>query len=381
MEKNTKIAVQKSGRLSFYVVNAIADGCTKREPGDIFISIAGTVGKPIITHIKCCIHDGFVWFPFLKQNSEFLYYIFMSGQPYLGLGKMGTQLNLNTETIGDIKIPIPPLTEQQAIATYLDEKCGEINRAIDVQKKKIDLLNELKQTIITDTVTKGLDPDIPMKDSGVEWIGEIPAHWEKMNMRFLISDYKAGPFGSSLITNNLLDDGNILVYTPEHIAKGETELPNNLYLPNIRKEEMSQFVVNKGNILIPIVGSLGRAMIIEEDMPTGIINQRLAKFNLKKDMINPKYFLYYFAKSQISETYNILNSRGSIIVNLTKQIIYDMPFVLPPLKEQVIIVNYLDKKTAAIDIQIIKAKRHIELLEELKQSIITEAVTGKIKVC
>lgn len=77
----------------------------KRYPGDIFISIAGTVGKPIISSIKCCIHDGFVYFPYLKNmNTEFLYYIFMSGQPYLGLGKLGTQLNLNTETIGNIYI-------------------------------------------------------------------------------------------------------------------------------------------------------------------------------------------------------------------------------------------------------------------------------------
>lgn len=364
--------------------------CTEVFPGDLLISrlnepIARTCIVPDLGYRIVVAVDNVIYRPETSfYDKRFIMYQ-MNCSPYAEnaffIARGSTMPRISRTMLGAIKLCVPPLSEQQAIATYLDEKCGEINRAIDVQKKKIDLLNELKQTIITDAVTKGLDPDIPMKDSGVEWIGEIPAHWEKMNMRFLISDYKAGPFGSSLITNNLLDDGDILVYTPEHIAKGETELPNNLYLPNIRKEEMSQFVVNKGNILIPIVGSLGRAMIIEEDMPTGIINQRLAKFNLKKDMINPKYFLYYFAKSQISETYNILNSRGSIIVNLTKQIIYDMPFVLPPLKEQVIIVNYLDKKTAAIDIKIIKAERHIELLEELKQSIITEAVTGKIKVC
>ena len=125
----------------------------KREPGDIFISIAGTVGKPIITHIKCCIHDGFVWFPYLKQNSEYLYYIFMSGQPYLGLGKMGTQLNLNTDTIGDIKIPVPPLAEQQAIAAHLDKECEKIAAQISKANRRIELLEELKQSIITEAVT------------------------------------------------------------------------------------------------------------------------------------------------------------------------------------------------------------------------------------
>ena len=91
-------------------------------PGSLFLSIAGSVGKPIITKIKVCIHDGFVYFPEYKQNTKFLYYIFYSEQPYIGLGKMGTQLNLNTDTVGAIKIPIPPLCEQQKIADYLDKQ-------------------------------------------------------------------------------------------------------------------------------------------------------------------------------------------------------------------------------------------------------------------
>lgn len=196
--------------------------------------------------------------PICKSNKVFSYYLLQTAlKCYKGLYSTTTINQLTKGVIGQIYVSYPPFHEQQAIATYLDEKCGKINRAINVQKKKIDLLNELKQTIITNTVTKGLSPNAPMKDSGVEWIGKIPKHWRKMNLRFLITDYKAGPFGSSLITNSLLDDGDILVYTPEHIAKGTTDIPNNLYLPNYRKEEMSQFIVNKGNIIIPIVGSLG----------------------------------------------------------------------------------------------------------------------------
>lgn len=126
----------------------------KRFPGDIFISIAGTVGKPIISSIKCCIHDGFVYFPYLKNmNTEFLYYIFMSGQPYLGLGKMGTQLNLNTETIGNIDIPYPPITDQAAIASYLDHKCATIDTSISNAQHQIELLQEYKQSLITEVVT------------------------------------------------------------------------------------------------------------------------------------------------------------------------------------------------------------------------------------
>ena len=125
----------------------------KRHPGDIFISIAGTVGKPIITKIDCCIHDGFVWFPNLKFSSELLYYIFKSGRPYLGLGKMGTQLNLNTETIGNIRIPVPPESEQQQIVDLVEAMLRPIDSAISKARREIELLQELKQTTITEAVT------------------------------------------------------------------------------------------------------------------------------------------------------------------------------------------------------------------------------------
>lgn len=129
----------------------------KRFPDDIFLSIAGTVGKAIITKIKCCIHDGFVWFKNLNYNSELLYYIFESGQPYLGLGKMGTQLNLNTDTVGNIPIPYMSNDEQQQIADYLDKKTAEIDSTINKFKVQIDKLKEYRQALITEVVTGKID--------------------------------------------------------------------------------------------------------------------------------------------------------------------------------------------------------------------------------
>ena len=126
----------------------------KRYPGDIFISIAGTVGKPIISNIKCCIHDGFVYFPNMEGiNVEYLYYIFLSGQPYLGLGKMGTQLNLNTETIGNIYIPSPNIVEQTKIVCFLCQKCSEIDALISIKQQKIEKLKDYKKSLIFECVT------------------------------------------------------------------------------------------------------------------------------------------------------------------------------------------------------------------------------------
>jgi len=126
---------------------------TKLEPNDLFLSIAGSVGKPIITKIQCCIHDGFVWFLNLTFNKEYLYYIFKIGQCFFGLGKMGTQLNLNSDTVGMILLPIPPLEEQKKIVAHLDEKTSIIDKSISIEERRIGLLKEYRQSIISQVIT------------------------------------------------------------------------------------------------------------------------------------------------------------------------------------------------------------------------------------
>ncbi len=127
------------------------------EPGRLFLSIAGSVGKPMITNIKCCIHDGFVYFPYYDHSQEFLYYIFYSGQPYLGLGKLGTQLNLNTDTVGDIKISLPPRQEQQEIVEYLHVETKKLDRMCYAINSAINKLNEYRTALITAAVTGKID--------------------------------------------------------------------------------------------------------------------------------------------------------------------------------------------------------------------------------
>lgn len=127
------------------------------EPGTLFLSIAGTVGKPMITNIKCCIHDGFVYFPYLTINPEFLYYIFLSGKPYLGLGKMGTQLNLNTDTVGGIKIAMPSDSEQAEIVSYLEGEMLKLDKMVEKVTSAKEKLEEYRAAIITSAVTGRID--------------------------------------------------------------------------------------------------------------------------------------------------------------------------------------------------------------------------------
>lgn len=127
------------------------------EPGAIFLSIAGSVGKPIITRIKCCIHDGFVYFPQFNGSADFLSYVFSSGRVYDGLGKLGTQLNLNTETVGSIRVPWPPVVEQELVAAHLDSELRKFDIAISRHEREIDLLREYRTRLVADVVTGKLD--------------------------------------------------------------------------------------------------------------------------------------------------------------------------------------------------------------------------------
>ncbi len=127
------------------------------EPGELFVSIAATVGKPIITKIRCCIHDGFVYFVGLHANREFLFYVFSCGEPYKGLGKLGTQLNLNTDTIGDIHLPRPSDAEQEEVVQFLDRETARIDALVAKVRDAIDRLVELRTAVISAAVTGKID--------------------------------------------------------------------------------------------------------------------------------------------------------------------------------------------------------------------------------
>ena len=317
-------------------------------------------------------------------NSKYFYYLLHSydiRKGFYGMGA-GVRQGLNYAGVRKIMLTVPPESEQTAIAECLDRKTAQVDALIANVQAQIEKLKAYKQSLITEVVIKGLDPNVPMRDSGVEWIGKIPKHYDVIRMRYLINNYKAGPFGSALITDQLQSDGDILCYTPEHIANQSTESNKNLYLPENRRKEMSQYFVSVGDIIFPIVGSLGRAMVITSDMPAGIINQRLAKFSIDAKKMDINYFMLLFAKSSFFHPFIDLFQRGSIIVNLTKAIIYDMPMIVPPtLEEQKIIASYLDTKCAEIDQLIAVKQSKIEKLEQYKRSLIYEYVTGKKEIC
>lgn len=350
----------------------------KMQPGNLFLSIAGTVGKPIISKIKCCIHDGFVYFPDFKENTEFLYYIFASGQPYLGLGKMGTQLNLNTDTVGSIVFGLPPLSEQELIARFLDYKTAQIDALIAKKETLLAKLAEKRTALISHAVTKGLDSSVPMKDSGVKWLGEIPAHWKVSKLSFTTESMQTGPFGSQLHAEEYIEGGVPLI-NPADISNGKIISNPKISVGDDVVGRLSRHKLELGDIVIARRGEMGRAGLVRENNIGWLCGTGSLRARLIQTVINPDFLLYQFSLKGVAE-YLSLQSVGSTMDNLNTSILGRLPVVLPPILEQENIVSELHKKCAVIDKQGTKVDLAIATLKEYRSALITNAVTGKIDV-
>lgn len=312
-----------------------------------------------------------------SHNSDFLYYYF-----YAMYANKENLLYFNQTTgIQNLKVGeylgqsifIPTYEEQQAIASYLDKKCGKINDAIDVQKKKIDLLNELKQTIITNAVTKGLNPNAPMKDSGVEWIGEVPTHWEVMKTSLAFLGIGSGTTPSTSRKEYYTEEDGLYWLQTGDLNDGEIT-DTSKKITSLAADECNLKFYPTDSVVIAMYGAtIGKVGLLKISTST---NQACCVLPKSKRCI-PAFAFYLFigAKKQL-----LIDAMGGGQPNISQDIIKKLKVSIPPISEQRIIVDHIAVEVSKIDAQISKANRRIELLNELKQSIITEAVTGKIKV-
>ena len=284
-----------------------------------------------------------------------------------------TVKHLSTSDIENSLFPVPTIQEQHAIVAYLNEKCNKIDGAIDVQKKKIDLLNELKQTIITNAVTKGLNPNAPMKDSGVEWIGEVPTHWEVMKTSLAFLGIGSGTTPSTSRKEYYTEEDGLYWLQTGDLNDGEIT-DTSKKITSLAADECNLKFYPTDSVVIAMYGAtIGKVGLLKISTST---NQACCVLPKSKRCI-PAFAFYLFigAKKQL-----LIDAMGGGQPNISQDIIKKLKVSIPPISEQRIIVDHIAVEVSKIDAQISKANRRIELLNELKQSIITEAVTGKIKV-
>lgn len=267
-------------------------------------------------------------------------------------------------------LPIPPINEQKAISSYLDAITAKIDEAISQQQKMINLLNERKQIIINKAVTKGLDPDVPMKDSGVEWIGEIPKHWHITMLKKK----------SKIILGKMLSKAQgpkfdyFCAKDVHYGSIGDTDLKK----MNFTDTERELYRVHCGDMLIVEGGAgAGGCAIYNGTKPVYIQNSiMIIRGN---DDINNEY-ICLFMQSINQKGYVEFICNKATIPHFTKEKVGSVYIAVPPRNEQNDIILYLNTVFTPIDTAILNATKQIELLQERKQIIINDAVTGKVKV-
>ena len=302
-----------------------------------------------------------------------------------GEGRVNTcRLKVSSYDLGKLEFPVPPINEQHRIVEFLDNKCNKIDQTIEKEKEVIEKLKEYKQSVITEAVTKGLNLDVKMKDSGVEWIGEIPEHWNIIKLKQVFSFRK----GLSITKDNLVENGiKVISYGQIHSKNNKcVSIDDSLirYVGSEYLETGKQSLVLKNDFIFADTSEdldgAGNCVFVDldEEIFAGYHTIILAPIN-RKSISNWKYFAYLYKtdcwRSQIRSRVS-----GIKLFSITQKILKQAEVIMPDIKEQQEIVDYLDKKCSAIDKLILSKEKIIEKLTEYKKSLIYECVTGKRKV-
>ena len=299
-------------------------------------------------------------------------------------GIIDSRLRLYPDKFLSLKCQVPPLSDQHRIADYLDDKCGKIDRYIEQQKQVIEKLKAYKQSVITEAVTKGLDPTVPMKDSGVEWIGEIPEHWAIVKLGHIFSYLGGFAYNSNLYT----DESDYQVVRIGNVKNYRLVLESNpVYISESTAKETSRYKLQSNTILFTMTGTKGKRdyfftyLLTDNDVANKnlFLNQRVGCL-IPTDDICPKYFDYLLKDNRILDSVFLYETgtanQGNLGIDSIKRTILQFP----PVSEQRQIADFLDSKCSSIDAAIAEKQTLIDKLTEYKKSLIYEVVTGKKEV-
>lgn len=322
-----------------------------------------------------------------KKNvtGKYLLYLILAGMTVIKDTALYTTLPiLNNQTLGEFNVLDLPIKEQQNIVNYLDNKCNKIDQTIEKEKAVIEKLKEYKQSVITEAVTKGLNPDVKMKDSGVEWIGEIPEHWSIVKLKQVFTFRK----GLTITKENLVEKGiKVISYGQIHSKNNNgIAIDDSLirYVGNEYLETGKQSLVLKNDFIFADTSEdldgAGNCVFVDlnDEIFAGYHTIILAP--IKRESISDwRYFAYLYKtdcwRSQIRSRVS-----GIKLFSITQKILKQAEIIMPDIKEQQEIIDYLDKKCSAIDKLITNKEKVIEKLTEYKKSLIYECVTGKREV-
>lgn len=334
-------------------------GNVKTVKGKLWASEHAIVVTPITT-------TDIEWLGYLLENMNLNQYSMSAAQPGLAVSM-----------IKNLEVLCPPKEVQKKITNYLSSKISLIEDLVLKKERLILLFEEKRQAIITEAVTNGLNPNVKMKDSGVEWIGEIPEHWYMKKVGYL-----------GRLQNGISKSSEEFGFGTPFISYGDVY--KNMVLPseasglvNSSTEDQQLYSVEKGDIFFTrtseTIEEIGFASTCLETIPNATFAGFLIRFRPNTLKITPNYAKYYF-RSDLRRHYFVKEMNLVTRASLGQGLLRNFPVVLPNINEQESIASYLDKQTKAIDSSVSLIKEQIQKLKEYRQSLIYEAITGKIDV-
>lgn len=321
-------------------------------------------------------------FPLSNADRDFLWYI-TNDESWWEKGGSAQPFIKTSETLARAWV-FPPLPEQTRIAEFLDRETAKIDELVAEQRRLMELLKEKRQAVISHAVTRGLNPAAPLKPSGIDWFGEVPAHW---NLGLKLKNFAIrraaaftnGPFGSDLLTSELQDEGVPVIYIRD-LKPGRYVRTSNSYVTPQKATELDKFRVDSGDVLFAKVGDPpGYACKYPSDEPTGVVCQDVIRLKPDLSIVDSDYVCF------------LINSRpgieaiDSVCVELTRkrfslEDLHSLRMPIPPRAEQIEIASYLNAQGSKFDALTAEAQRAVDLLQERRTALISAAVTGRIDV-
>lgn len=359
--------------------NLVRQGCQPKV-GDVLLAKDGTVGRSaiVVDNDFVALSSLGILSPGEQISSSFLKYsldsLFLQEQ--MNAAMAGSALRrITISKICEFIGIIPPLAEQEVIAAYLDLKVGQIDAILSEKEAMVEQLQQYRKSLISENVTRGLNPNVPMKDSGIDWIGQIPAHWQLVKLKSIAKvNGRIGYRGYT--TEDLVHDGNgAYAIGGKHISKCVLDLSHPDFISWEKYYESPEIMVKKGDLLMAQRGSLGKVALVRDNIGEATINPSLVLINNLKI---GDVFLYYYLVSNSCLTYIELLNTATAVPMISQNQIENLFVPVPPVVEQHAISTFLDKKTNELDTAISELQSQIEDLKAYKSSVISEAVTGKV---
>lgn len=348
------------------------------EKNDILLSVRAPVGAINLANQKVGIGRGLCAIRPINSNTKFIYYWLLKSVEELDSISTGSTFKaVNLDDVKSLNFPIIDYSEQTAIANFLDQKTAQIDSLIAKKEELIQLLEEERTAIINQAVTKGLDPTAPMKDSGIEWLGEIPEGWEVKKLRFVGNCQNGVSAGAEYFGSGF----PFVSYSD--VYKNEI-LPANVDgLAQSTEKEQLHYSVQEGDVFFTrtseTVDEIGIASTCYKYIEQAVFAGFLIRFRPNKNKLVKEFSRFYF-KSLIPRTFFVKEMNIVTRASLSQELLKRLPVLLPPIEEQKEIALFLDEKTKEIDCIVSKTNREIELLKEYKTALISEVVTGKVDV-